>query len=81
MCGTKSGRDCDKLGEAGLTVSDAAGVPVINEAELVLVCRKLYVDDIKKECFLVPSLLANYPQEDYHRVYVCEIEGAYRRIH
>jgi len=80
LCGTKSGRDCDKLAEAGLTCSELDGVPVIAEAELVLICRKLYADDIKKDCFLDEALLGNYPEEDYHRIYVCEIEGVYRKI-
>ncbi|MBQ8331313.1 MAG: flavin reductase family protein [Clostridia bacterium] len=80
LCGTKSGRDCDKLREAGLSRTEADGVPVIAEAELLLICRKLYADDIKEEGFLDSSLLANYSQKDYHRIYVCEIESAYRKI-
>ena len=79
LCGSKSGRDTDKLAKAGLHTERLDGVDVITEAETVLVCRKLYVDDLKKECFLDPSLLANYAAEDYHRVYVCEIEKAYRK--
>ena len=77
LCGTKSGRDCDKLAEAGLSTEELDGVPVIREAETVLVCRKLYAGDLIKEGFLDPSLLAHYKQEDYHRMYVCKIEGAY----
>lgn len=77
LCGTKSGRDCDKLAEAGLCTEELDGVPVIREAETVLVCRKLYAGDLVKEGFLDPSLLAHYKQEDYHRMYVCRIEGAY----
>ncbi|MBQ9783622.1 MAG: flavin reductase family protein [Clostridia bacterium] len=80
LCGTKSGRDCDKLTEAGLTAVEVDGVPMIREASLLLSCRKLYVDDLKKEGFLDPSLLANYQNEDFHRVYVCEIEHAYARM-
>ena len=79
LCGTKSGRDCDKLALAGLSTEDCDGVPVIREARLVLVCRKLYVDDLKEEGFLDRSLLGNYAAKDYHRVYVCEIERAYTR--
>ena len=79
LCGSKSGRDTDKLREAGLSAVPLDGVDVISEAETVLVCRKLYVDDLKKECFLDPSLLSTYKQEDYHRVYVCEIEKAYKK--
>lgn len=74
LCGTKSGRDCDKLALAGLTASDVDGVSVINEARLVLICKKLYVDYIREEGFLDKSLLANYPQKDYHKIYVAQIE-------
>lgn len=79
LCGTKSGRDCDKLAEAGLCAVEVDGVPMIREASLVLHCRKLYVDDLKQDGFLDPALLANYQNGDFHRVYVCEIEHAYAR--
>lgn len=79
LCGSKSGRDTDKLAETGLHKVALDGVDAISEAETVLVCRKLYVDDLKKECFLDPSLLSTYREEDYHRVYVCEIEKVYQK--
>ena len=79
-CGTKSGRDGDKFAATGLTVERTAeGIPYPAEANLVLVCRKLYADDLKKSAFLDPVLLDNYKQDDFHRVYVCEIEEAYVR--
>ena len=55
------------------------GVPVIAEARLNLICRKLYVDTLKKEGFVLPELLANYTAGDYHRVYVVEIEEILER--
>ncbi len=74
-CGRKSGRDVDKFRETGLTPAyTETGVPYPEEASTVLVCRKLYVDDLKKACFLDPELLAHYPIDDFHRVYICEIE-------
>ncbi len=73
-CGSHSGREGDKLKHAGLTSLDADGVPVISESRLVLICRKLYCDDIKEDRFVDKTLLANYKQKDYHRVYVLEIE-------
>ena len=79
LCGTKSGRDCDKLAGAGLSSLETDGVSVIAESRLVLVCCKLYVDDLKEEAFLDRSLLSNYAAKDYHRVYICEIEKAYIR--
>ena len=75
ICGTKSGRDIDKCKSCGLTVGYAEGdAPYPKEAELVLVCRKLYADDLRPEKFTDASLNeAFYPEHDYHRAYVGEI--------
>ena len=73
-CGTKSGRDGDKLAATGLTVARGEnGAPYVAEADLALVCRKLYADDLKEACFIDPDLLKHYPAKDYHRAYICEI--------
>ena len=79
LCGRESGREVDKLSECGLHVVRDAGIPVIKEAQTVLVCRKLYEDDIKENCFIDGTLLSNYVKGDYHRFYVCEIKEAYRK--
>ena len=80
LCGTKSGRDLDKLAASGLHTEELDGVSVVSESDTVLICRKLYAGDLTREGFLDPSLLSHYKQEDYHRMYVCEIEKAYKRI-
>ena len=41
LCGSKSGRDVDKVKECGFTVAAGAGnAPYFEQAALVLVCRK-----------------------------------------
>lgn len=77
LCGTKSGRDCDKLALCGLSATELDGVSAVGDARLILVCRKLYADDLKEDAFLDRALLSNYAAKDYHRMYVCEIESAY----
>ena len=74
LCGTKSGRDLDKLKAAGLSLSDMDGVPVINEARMLIIGRKLYAGRLEEECFVDKTLLANYKEKDYHQMYVWEIE-------
>ena len=74
FCGTHSGRDTDKVSGAGLTPVRDRGAVYFDEARLVLVCRKLYFQDIGPERFLDPSIGKMYPQKDYHRMYVGEIE-------
>ena len=74
LCGTKSGRDLDKITEAGLEVATVDGVPVIADSEIILVCKKLYADDIKKENFVEEHPLSHYEKNDFHRFYVLEIK-------
>ena len=74
LCGSKSGRDCDKLSLAGLTVSDVYGVPVIDQASTVIIGKKLYADDLKEDNFVDKAMLDNYKSKDFHRIYVLEIQ-------
>ena len=74
LCGKKSGRDSDKLAEAGLNVSEIDGVPVISEARMLLICKKLYADYIDESAFVDKDMLAHYAKKDFHRFYIVEIE-------
>jgi flavin reductase (DIM6/NTAB) family NADH-FMN oxidoreductase RutF len=78
ICGSKSGRDIDKVKESGLTVKySQGGTPCFAEAELVLLCRKLYYSDIDPSHFLDPSVAEYYKSKDYHRLYIGEITEAF----
>lgn len=79
ICGTKSGRDIDKIRETGL-------VPLITEfgnigyeqAELMMECKKLYADYLEEQHFIIPEVARkNYPAKDYHRFYIGEIVNCY----
>ena len=73
-CGTKSGRDGDKFAATGLHAeATEGGVSYVGEARMVLVCRKLYADDLKENAFIDPEMLKHYAAKDYHRFYICEI--------
>ena len=79
FCGTKSGRDCNKFAETGLTPAfDENNTPYIDEARLVLLCKKLYVGALEESGFLDRELLHHY-KNDYHSVFVCEIEAVLKR--
>lgn len=73
LCGTKSGRDTDKAKETGLTPVFDEKAPYFGEARLVLVCKKLYAQDLKEESIVEESVKSNYHTDDYHRMYVSEI--------
>ena len=80
FCGSHSGRDCDKFAETGLTPTMVNGTPIIAEAKLVLICKKLYADDIKRENFISDEPLYTYEKNDFHRFYICEIEKALLKV-
>ncbi|BDF70421.1 flavin reductase [Oscillospiraceae bacterium] len=80
FCGAKSGRDVDKIKACGLTVAAGAGdAPYFEEADLVLVCKKAYWQDLDPSHFLDPEIEKHYPQKDYHRMYIGEIVEAYKK--
>lgn len=72
--GSHSGRDGDKIKTAGLTPVFADGTVLFAEADLVFVCRKLYSQELTGPGFADQELVEfNYPQRDYHTMYVSEI--------
>ncbi len=79
FCGSHSGRDCDKVSETGLTPADFGGSVAFEEADLVLVCRKLYSYDLTESGFLtddgIPAQF--FASDPYHRAYISEIVGVY----
>ena len=77
LCGKLSGRDVDKVQETGLTPWYTDGAVSFTEAQTVLVCKKIAATDMKPENFLDDSISSCYHGDDYHRVYVGEIQKVY----
>lgn len=74
ICGSRSGRDCDKVSEAGLTPFLIDGTMAFTEAEMVLVCKKQYRQEMKSENFIEKENdEMYYPNKDYHIMYMAEI--------
>ena len=74
LCGTKSGRDVDKVTECGFTVAAGAGnAPYFEQADLVLVCRKRFAQPMDPD--LIPQDIKTkwYPNDDHHTLYIGEI--------
>ena len=74
--GSKSGADCDKFKETGLTPAPSAQVsaPSIAEADLVIECRKTYADWMKPDCFLRAENISTwYPNRDFHKIIFGEV--------
>lgn len=76
--GTHSGRSEDKLSKTKLTPLFSDETVYFKEAKLVFVCRKVYRDKLREEGFIDQTILKkNYPERDFHYVYIGEIVKAY----
>lgn len=73
FCGTYSGRDCNKVEEVYLTPMFISDCISFMEARIIIECRKIYFQDINPENFILPAIQKNYPDNDYHRMYIGEI--------
>jgi len=75
ICGSKSGRDGDKVAQAGLTpLETAPGLVSFTQARLIIECQKIYYQDIDSRHFLDRSIDEEYPLQDYHRMYFGEVK-------
>lgn len=78
--GRVSGKDEDKIQKAGITPQFTEDTTYFAEAKLVLICKKLYRAPIVPEGFLDKEIdELNYPQKDYHDLYIAEIIDVLKR--
>jgi len=73
--GKVSGRDEAKIEKAGLTVIHDGAAPYFEEAKKVLICKKLFNQPLEAGSFIDTDIIPNmYPNEDFHTLYIVEIE-------
>ncbi len=73
--GSTSGRDEDKIAKSNLTIVHENHTPYFEEAKIALICKKLYAQAYEKDCFHDQSCNEKwYPEQDYHTMYIAEIE-------
>ena len=75
FCGSKSGRNVNKVEETGLTpMFTEEGTPCFEQARMVLVCKKLYAQFLNEESVLGGEpVLKQYNGDEYHKMYISEI--------
>jgi len=80
ICGSKSGRDIDKIKETGLVPHfTELGNVTFEQSRLTLECKKLYSDTIKKEGFADQGFIERWydTHGNFHQMYVAEIVNAW----
>lgn len=79
-CGKESGRNGDKFAGAGLTAAFRHDIPYPDEANLVLLCRKMAAVPITEDSFTDKGIMPKwYADHDMHTMYVGEIVEAVAR--
>lgn len=79
--GSVSGRTEDKIAKSGLTVDQVDNTPYFLEATNVLICKKLYVQQMKGDCLLEDRFKTTfYPNDDYHYLYIAEVTKALKSV-
>lgn len=73
LLGTKSGRDGDKLALTSLTPEALPNAVRYKEAELTLLCRKMYHAEMDKSAMPPEEIRDYYESEAPHTLYIGEV--------
>ncbi len=81
LCGKVSGKNTNKVYDAGLTpFACENGSVAFEEASLILECRKMYADVIKAQNFTDSSIISSvYSGNDFHKMYIGEITQVWKQ--
>lgn len=74
VCGSKSGREVNKTELTGLNPVFADNTVYFKEADLVIICKKQYVDRLNEENFVDKEPLKWYENKDFHNMIFGSIE-------
>lgn len=73
--GSATGFKEDKISKSGLKARTVSGAPVFDRAKRTLICKKLYCQQMKGDCFTDGGVISEqfFKDGDYHCMYVGEI--------
>lgn len=82
ICGSKSGRDTDKIKECSFTLEKGKmiSVPYIKECLMHYECRTVHKNKVIKTELDEKTVKSYYPGSDLHTIYFGEILGVYRAV-
>jgi flavin reductase (DIM6/NTAB) family NADH-FMN oxidoreductase RutF len=73
-CGSKSGKDTDKVKGSGLTpITTPSGSKAFSQAWLIIECRKMVAQSLQAESISDKSLKENWTGKQMHKMYIGEI--------
>jgi flavin reductase (DIM6/NTAB) family NADH-FMN oxidoreductase RutF len=77
--GRVSGKDeKDKIKKSNLNLIRIKDKPTFKEGKIMMICKVIYKETLKKENFIDENIPKNiYPNDDYSTMYIAEIKEAY----
>jgi flavin reductase (DIM6/NTAB) family NADH-FMN oxidoreductase RutF len=77
FCGTKSGRDVDKLAQVETSMGQTVDCVSLDACPLVYECKVVHHNDVQPDV-LLPTIDARaYARGDYHRLYYGQLMGTF----
>lgn len=74
ICGSKSGKDTDKVKETGLTpITTPEGSQAFSEARLIIECRKLVSQPLQQDAITDQKLKEEWNGKQLHEMFIGEI--------
>ncbi len=80
LCGSKSGRDVDKLAQVATSTGQTVNCVTIDDCPLVYECRVAHWNDIQPDALLPDVHRRAYPNGDFHRLYYGQIMGTFAAV-
>jgi flavin reductase (DIM6/NTAB) family NADH-FMN oxidoreductase RutF len=77
LCGTRSGRDVDKLAQVETSIGRRVDCVTVDACSMVYECQVVHWNDVQPHALLPSIDNKSYAQGDYHRLYYGQIVGTY----
>jgi flavin reductase (DIM6/NTAB) family NADH-FMN oxidoreductase RutF len=77
LCGTRSGRDVDKLAQVETSMGQEVACVTLDASPLVYECKVVHHNDVLPENLLPDIKSRAYAQGDFHRLYYGQIRGVF----
>jgi flavin reductase (DIM6/NTAB) family NADH-FMN oxidoreductase RutF len=77
VCGTRSGRDVDKLAQVETSMGQKVACVTLDASSVIYECQVVHRNDVVPSALLPEIASRAYPQGDYHRLYYGQIVGTY----
>lgn len=79
LCGTRSGRDLDKLAHTATSMGRTVACVTLDECPVVYECKVVHHNDLVPANLMPDIVSRSYPQGDFHRLYYGQIMGTFAK--